>query len=207
MATLNFHSVVIAPAITALKNAHAFITKGHKHALDNKIDPNTFLTASIHPDMKDFRYQVYRFTDAIKFVPSRVNPALESITLPDDQQTFEELLARIDRTIKYLEGFKPADFEGKENDEIVIKFPGRQIKLSALDYATKWAHPNMWYVVKTRGKKPPSPREVVRLFTHSQNSRFHITTAYDILRMKGVDVGKTDFLNGAGLVTVETVEE
>lgn len=35
--------------------------------------------------------------------------------------------------------------------------------------------------------------------------RFHVTTAYDILRMKGVDVGKFDFLNGAGLKEVQKV--
>jgi uncharacterized protein len=37
--------------------------------------------------------------------------------------------------------------------------------------------------------------------------RFHVTTAYDILRMKGVDVGKFDFLNGAGLISVKPIEK
>lgn len=37
--------------------------------------------------------------------------------------------------------------------------------------------------------------------------RFHIVTAYDILRMKGVDVGKMDFLNGAGGITIEDVPQ
>jgi hypothetical protein len=43
-------------------------------------------------------------------------------------------------------------------------------------------------------------------FTDDYKSSFHITTAYGILRMKGVDVGKLDFLNGAGLINIETVE-
>ncbi|KAI4918879.1 hypothetical protein J4E85_009668 [Alternaria conjuncta] len=176
---LSFHKVAIAPVITGLKNAHFFINKGYEHA--KATDPNEFLTASIHPDMKDFRYQVYRFTDAAKFIPSRVNPALEGMTLPDEEQTFPELLARVEKTIKYLEGFSEKDFEGKHDDEVVVKFGGvKQMRLPALDYVTKFAHPNMW---------------------------FHIVTAYDILRMKGVDVGKMDFLNGTGAITIEDVSQ
>lgn len=144
MAALNYYDVAIAPGIRALQNAHAFITKGHKYALSNNIDPETFVTASIHPDMKDFRFQVYIFTDAIKGIPPRLNPALEPMTLTDDQKTFEELLARIEKTIKYLEGFKESDFDGKVQEEIVIKFPGKQVRFSPIDYVSKWAHPNMW---------------------------------------------------------------
>ncbi|EMD90545.1 hypothetical protein COCC4DRAFT_68786 [Bipolaris maydis ATCC 48331] len=181
MASLSFYTMAIAPTITAMKNTLAFIKKGHEHALSNKIDPETFLTASLHPDMKDFRFQIYRMTDAVKFMPPRINPALETISLPDDEKTFEELEARIEKTLKYLESFKPADFEGKEANEVLMKFPnGMQIRLPAVDYVYKFAHPNMW---------------------------FHITTAYGILRMKGVDVGKFDFLNGAKEIVIEQVEE
>jgi hypothetical protein len=142
--SLTFHKMAIAPAISALKNARFFINKGYEHAKSS--DPNTYLTASLHPDMKDFRYQVYRFTDAAKFIPSRVNPSLEGITLPDEEQTFPELLERIEKCIKYLEGFSEKDFEGKHNDEVVIKFPGgqKQVRMPATEYISRFAHPNMW---------------------------------------------------------------
>jgi hypothetical protein len=143
MSSISFHTVAIAPAIFALKNSIAFIKKGQEHALANKIDPETYLTASLHPDMKDFRFQVYRFTDAVKAMPPRVNPALEGITIPDEEKSFEELVARIEKTITYLEGLKVADFEGKESDEVIIKLPGRQIKMPALEYVYKFAHANM----------------------------------------------------------------
>jgi hypothetical protein len=146
MSSLTFHRVAIQPMIYSLKNAHAFITKGYKHAQTQNIDPNDFLTARLHPDMQDFRYQVYRFTDIAKFTPPRLNPALESITIPDEEQTFPELLARIDRTIKYMEGFKESDFEGQEGREVVVKIRNEtmQIKLSALDHVVQMAHPNFW---------------------------------------------------------------
>jgi hypothetical protein len=142
--SLTFHKTAIAPAISALKNAHSFINKGYEHAKSS--DPNAFLTASLHPDMKDFRYQIYRFTDAAKFIPSRINPSLEGITLPDEEQTFPELLERIQKCVKYLEGFKESDFEGRHNDEVVIKFPGgvKQVRMPAWQYVNRFAHPNMW---------------------------------------------------------------
>ncbi|KAF1941773.1 hypothetical protein EJ02DRAFT_454890 [Clathrospora elynae] len=180
MSALTLHKMAIAPVVNGLKNAHSYITKGYEHAQAQSIDPNDFISASIHPDMKGFSYQVQRFTDAAKFIPSRVNPSLESITLPDTEQTFPELLERIEKTIKYLEGFKEKDFEGQEGHEVVIKLRNNtlQIKLSAMDYVAQYGHPNFW---------------------------FHVTTAYDILRMKGVDVGKIDFLNGAKGIEVMPV--
>ncbi|KAL1798144.1 hypothetical protein ACET3X_002181 [Alternaria dauci] len=178
--SLTFHKMAVAPAISALKNAHHFISKGYEHAKAS--DPNTFLTASLHPDMKDFRYQVYRFTDAAKFIPSRVNPSIPDESFPDEEQTFPELLARIEKCTKYLESFSEKDFEGKQDEEVIIKFPGgkKQVRMPAAEYVSRFAHPNMW---------------------------FHIVTAYDILRMKGVDVGKMDFLNGAGGINIEDVPQ
>jgi hypothetical protein len=146
MSSLTFHKVAIVPLILGLKNAHAFITKGYEHAQTQNIDPSDFLTARIHSDMMNFRYQVYRFTDAAKFIPPRLNPALEGITLPDEEQTFPELLARVETTIKYLESFKESDFDGKEGEELVIKFSNgtAQIKMGALDYMVQIGHPNFW---------------------------------------------------------------
>ena len=96
--------------------------------------------------MKDFRYQIYRLTDAAKFIPSRVNPSLEGITLPDEEQTFPELLERIEKCTKYLESFSEKDFEGKQDDEVIIKFPGgqKQVRMPAAEYISRFAHPNMW---------------------------------------------------------------
>jgi hypothetical protein len=181
MSSISFHKVAVAPTIVGMKNAHALIQKGYEHAKTNNIDPNDYLTARLHPDMADFRYQIYRFTDAVKFMPPRLNSALESISLPDEEQTFEQLLERIEKTVKYMESFKESDFEGKENEEVVIKFADGKsvIRLSAVEYVSKFAHANMW---------------------------FHITTAYAILRMKGVDLGKFDFLNGAKIIEIEQVK-
>lgn len=66
--------------------------------------------------MKDFIYQIQRFTDAAKFAPVRVNPANPSISLPDTEKTFEECLARVEKVIKYLESIEVGSFEGREKE-------------------------------------------------------------------------------------------
>lgn len=145
MSSITFHKIALPPILNGLKNAHAFITKGYEHTKAKSIDPNDFLAASIHPDMKDFRYQVYRFTDAAKFIPSRVNPSTEGISLPDTEQTFPELLERIQKTITYLESVDAKSFEGREQETVTIPI-GKGVDFTAAEYVAHFAHPNFWYV-------------------------------------------------------------
>ncbi|KAI2480690.1 hypothetical protein Ptr902_07715 [Pyrenophora tritici-repentis] len=179
MSPIPLHTVAILPLISGLKNAHAFITKASVHCTTTSTPPEDFLTASLHPTMKDLRYQVYRFTDAAKFLPIRLNPALadRELKIPDEEQSFEELLERIQKTLRHLEEYKASDFEGVSNDDVIeIKFPGgKAIRMGVADHVARYSHPNFW---------------------------FHVTTAYAVLRMKGVDLGKLDFLNGAGEIEI-----
>jgi len=151
MAALTLHSTAFLPVINGLKNAHAFISKASTHCTTTSTDPTTLLTTSLHPDMKDFRFQVHRFTDAAKFLPIRLNPALvdRELKLPDGEHSFEELLDRIQKTAEHLESYKEIDFEGIAKDTIVtVKFPnGKGFKLGAEEHVAKFAHPNFWYVL------------------------------------------------------------
>jgi hypothetical protein len=179
---ISFYDISLGSIIHGLKNAHHFISKGAEHAKSNNVDPKDYLNASLHPDMKDFIYQVQRFTDAAKFIPTRINPSNPSITLPDEEKTFPEVLERIKRTTEYLESIDPKTFEGKENDDIVMEIGGGTVKVEfkAFEYVAMFAQANFW---------------------------FHVTTAYGILRMKGVDVGKMDYLNGVGKFEFKKVEK
>jgi hypothetical protein len=143
---VSFYKIALGPTIAGLKNAHHFISKGQAHAEAQGHDANDYLNARLHPDMLDFIYQVQRFTDAAKFIPSRVNPANPAITLPDEEKTFPEVLARIKRTTEYLESIDEKSFEGKENENVRLEFGGGKIEvnLTAYEYATTLAHPNFW---------------------------------------------------------------
>lgn len=141
-----FAQYALQPILHGLKTVTHVISKGEAHAKAQGIDPSEFTTASIHPDMKDFAFQVYRFTDSAKFIPWRVNPENTNLSLPDVEKTFPELLARIQKVTEYLESIDEKTLEGKEMSEVIMAFPHRGIRLrfTAAEYVMTYAHPNFW---------------------------------------------------------------
>lgn len=89
--------------------------------------------------------------------------------MADDETTFEQLQARIQKTIEYLKTVPEDSMDGKEDAEIVLKPPGQEWKFTGQSYLLDFALPNFY---------------------------FHVTTAYDLLRHKGVPLGKFDFIGG-----------
>ena len=162
MAPLNLHDTAILPVIRSLNNLSKILKKGEDFA-DAKGIPHSELTeARIAPDMHNLAYQIYTLSNTAKFIAVRVG-GVENQPWDDNEKTFEELQARIAKTLKFLDGVKREDFEGKEGNEVTL----REMKWDALTYVNAFALPNFY---------------------------FHAVTAYDILRMKGVDVGKKDYL-------------
>ncbi|HWG30240.1 MAG TPA: DUF1993 domain-containing protein, partial [Steroidobacteraceae bacterium] len=89
----------------------------------------------------------------------------------DNEQSFEELRARIARTIDFIKGVPASALEGTEDRDIKVSLRDRTLQFKGLEYLTRWVIPNAF---------------------------FHATTTYAILRHNGVDLGKTDFLTGSG---------
>jgi len=86
---------------------------------------------------------------------------------PDEETTLAELKARIAKTVKFVEGFKPKDIDGSETRDITLTVGGQEMRFKGEPYLVHFALPNFY---------------------------FHVTTAYDILRRCGVDIGKRDFI-------------
>ncbi|KAJ4325707.1 hypothetical protein N0V94_000466 [Neodidymelliopsis sp. IMI 364377] len=182
MAPKSFHTTALAPIIFGLKNAVAVIKKGEAHANTTNTDPADYLSFRFYPDMGDFCYQVYRLTETAKHIVERSNPHAPTLELPDTETTFSDLLARVQKTLKYLESIEAELLDGREDEQIVLhvgkalpKGP-LEFKFSVFEYVLQQAHPNFW---------------------------FHVTTMYCILRHKGVPLGKMDYSNGAGLVPIK----
>ena len=150
----------------ALNNLSAILDKAAAHAEARKIEPVVLLSARLYPDMFAFTRQVQLTSDFAKGAAARL--AGDTPPKYDDVETsFPELKARVARTIAFLEGYKPAQIDGSEDREIEIKTPDRTLQFKGIDFLAHWALPNFF---------------------------FHETTAYDILRHNGVEVGKMDFL-------------
>jgi hypothetical protein len=149
-----------------LRNLAAILGKAEAYAVERKIDPSVLLNYRLAPDMFPLTRQVHVATDMAKGCVSRL-AGVEIPTYDDKETTFGELIARLEKCIAYLEGFKPAQIDGTEDKSVVLKRPTGEVTYQGLHYLLEYVQPNVY---------------------------FHCTTAYAILRHCGVPIGKKDFI-------------
>ena len=164
MATM--YEITIPPLILALSNCSHILKVGKRNADARKIDHTVFLNGRLAPDMYTLTRQVQIATDMSKGGGARL-AGLAVPSYEDNETTFEALLARLDKTIKFLESIQPEQLEGAETRHIELMVRDSKRTFVGLDYLTRWVQPNVL---------------------------FHITTTYNILRHNGVELGKRDFL-------------
>ena len=97
----------------------------------------------------------------------RLYPGVELPNFPGNETTFAELQARIAQAIAFIKTVKPEQVNGKEDADIVLKFPSGERQFKGHAYLVGFALPNFY---------------------------FHMSTAYGILRHCGVEIGKRDFI-------------
>jgi uncharacterized protein len=151
-----------------LNSLAAILKKAEAHCEAKKIDPAVMLSMRLYPDMFALTRQVQIATDSAKGAGAR----LAGIAVPsfaDEEKTFAELQARVQKTIDFLSSLAKAQFEGAATRAITLKAGGREMNYEGAAYLETWAKPNFF---------------------------FHISMAYAILRHNGVDIGKPDFLAG-----------
>ena len=149
-----------------LKNLSAILGKAQAHCEARKIDPLVLSASRLYPDMFALARQVQIACDSAKGAVAR----LAGVEIPkheDTEKTFEELQARIARTLEFIATVKPAQIDGSEDRDVVIKLRGNDVAFKGMLYLLGFAWPNFY---------------------------FHATTAYNILRHNGVELGKGDFL-------------
>ena len=143
------------------------LKKGEEYAEQKKFDSTVLLQARLFPDMLPLVRQVQIACDFAKSVPSRL-AGVEVAAYEDTEQTFAELQQRIAKTLTLISAFTPAQLDGSAVKEIVLR-PGtpKEKKLAVEDYTLKYGMPQFF---------------------------FHVTTAYNLLRSNGVEIGKKDFM-------------
>ena len=149
-----------------LRNLSAILDKAQAHAEAKKLDPAALGAQRLIVDMFPLSRQVQIACDTAKGAVAR----LAGVEIPkheDTEKTFEELKARIAKTIAFIDGVKAAQVDGSEEKDIVMKLQGRDVTFKGMQYLLGFAYPNFY---------------------------FHVTTAYDILRHNGVELSKRDFV-------------
>jgi len=144
------------------------IDKAASHAAAKKIQDAVLLQTRLYPDMLPFARQVQIAADFAKSTPARLTGS-EFPKYDDNETSLAELKARIDKTLAYVATYTPAKFEGSEGREITIPIPNNPMTFKGEVFLLHFAMPNFY---------------------------FHVTTAYDILRQCGVEIGKRDFIGG-----------
>ncbi len=143
------------------------LTKAEAHAAAKKIDPNALLQARLFPDMFTLLRQVQIATDFAKSVSARLAD-VEVPKVEDKESTFAELQARIAAMLAFIDGLDAAKFDGAATRDIVTQAgTPRERTFKGEAYLFSYGLPHFF---------------------------FHVTTAYDILRHNGVEVGKKDYL-------------
>ncbi|HEX4292962.1 MAG TPA: DUF1993 domain-containing protein [Rhizomicrobium sp.] len=159
----------IVPMARALTNLSKILDKAVAQAKAEDKSLDDLVAAKLADDMRPFPFQIQSASDAAKGAAARL-AGITAPAMPDTETTFAELHARLAKTIDFLNSVKPEQLAGAETREIVLKFPNGEMKFTGRDYVANFALPNFF---------------------------FHVTTAYAILRHKGIAIGKMDFLGGA----------
>ena len=164
--TISMYQASVPRLVNALNNLSNILDKAQAHADAKKIDPAVLTQFRLFPDMLNFARQIQIASDTAKGVVARL-AGVESPVYEDNEQSFAELKARIAKTVAYIQSFKPEQIDGTEDKDIVTKRGDKETHYKGMQFLLGHAIPNIY---------------------------FHTTTAYNILRHNGVEIGKRDYL-------------
>ena len=142
------------------------LDKAEAHCQAKKIKPEVILAARLFPDMFPLTRQVQLACDFAARGTARL-AGQDPKGFPDTEITFAELKDRIAATRGYMGSFQAADFAHADAREVHFKAGGRDMVLKGEEFLSFFALPQFF---------------------------FHITTAYNILRHNGIDLGKRDYM-------------
>jgi uncharacterized protein len=170
--TMSMSSASLPVFKAMLGNLSHILDKAQAHAEVRKFDPVALLQFRLAPDMLPFTRQVQIACDAAKNGIARISD-VPAPKMEDNESSFPELKARIQRTLDYLATVPAERLDGTENKDVTFPM-GRDTMhtMKAEPYLMHRALPNFF---------------------------FHVTTAYAILRHNGVELGKADYLGPTGI--------
>ena len=167
--TMSMYQASVPVYTHMLSNLSTILNKAGAYVEAKKIDPAVLIGSRLYPDMLPLARQIQIAGDGAKGSAARL-AGLEAPKYEDDEKTFPELCERLQKTIDYLQTFTPGQIDGSENRTITLTRGSQSTTFLGLPYLLHHALPNFY---------------------------FHVTTAYNILRHNGLEIGKRDFLGKA----------
>jgi hypothetical protein len=171
--TISMHAIAVETFVPMLRSLSKVLDKAADYASAKKIDSAVLVNARLAPNMFPLSRQIQIACDHAKNAVGRL-AGQEPPRFEDNEQTLDELKARIAKTLDYVESIRPAALAGSEDRDIKVALPnGMVIDGKGLACVRDWAFPHFY---------------------------FHVVTAYDILRHNGLEIGKRDYLSHAGSI-------
>lgn len=165
--TVSMYKISVPIFMQFLGSLSAVLDKAAAHCEAKKIDPSVLVNMRLSPDMFPLLRQVRAATDHAVNATARL-AGVEPPTFANTEVTFPELKERLAKAIDFVKGFRPDQIDGTEDKAIKITFPS--------------------------GATRDFTGQSLLLNNSLPNFYFHCTTAYDILRHCGVELGKRDFM-------------
>ena len=136
---------------------------------EKKYDESSLLNSRLFPDMFTFAKQVQAATDHARTCTAVLSGATAP-TFDNSEKSLADLIGRVDKTVAFLNTVKPEQIDGTEDKSVTVKAGDRELNFKGLELLLNRSMPNFY---------------------------FHATTAYDILRGNGVEIGKRNFMGAA----------
>jgi hypothetical protein len=165
---ISMYQASIPQLTKMLTNLSNILKKGEAFVSAKGLDSKTLVEGRLAPDMFPLSKQVQIACDQVKNGMARI-AGVEPPKFEDNEETFADLQDRIAKTIAFANNLKPEQIDGTEAKEIKFSIKEWNFEFVGEQYLLTWIIPNFY---------------------------FHVTTAYDILRHSGVEIGKTDYLGG-----------
>jgi len=169
MAT-ELYDLTLPGFVRGLKALSAILDKATAHAGATGVDPESYLVLRLSETMNPLIKQVQTVCDSPKLCVARLSGVAAPVH-DDSEKTIADLQGRIADTLAYLQSVPRSAIDGQEGKDIVVTFPGGEMKFLGQPYVTGFAVPNFY---------------------------FHLTTAYGLLRQAGVPLGKRDYMGVPG---------
>jgi uncharacterized protein len=165
---ISMYEASVPVCLQFLTALSAILDKAAEHARTQGVDAAELVEARLAPDMFPLSRQIQIATDHAKGMAARLS-GREAPKYPDDETTIEALKARIAKTMEFISSVEVAEIDGSAEREVTITIGGQPRTMVGQRYLMHFALPNFF---------------------------FHTTTAYAILRNRGVALGKKDFMGG-----------
>jgi hypothetical protein len=163
----SLYDAAVTPCAQQLGALAGIIDKAAAHCAANKIDEAALLQDRLYPDMFCLAREIRQAADFGMNTPGRLAGVTPPSLAAVDDTSFADAKKRVETALGFVKSLTRAQFDGAEDKTIAWTAGGAERKMKGADYLQQFAMPNFF---------------------------FFVTTAYDILRHRGLQVGKRDFL-------------